>query len=68
MFQWDEFRSYSDGMNRLEHSILARCFSDYVEGNDGFEDMSSAEMAHSFSIFKAGWIVSQLLCTPGRER
>ena len=64
MFDWDEFRSYGDGMSAIEHSVLAKCFSHYIAGNDCFEDASCVEMAQALGIFAAGWIASQLLCMP----
>jgi hypothetical protein len=60
IFNWSLFSDIELQLSEVEKIVIKEHFNIWVEGNSNFGDCSAPEMQEKFSIFKAGWIMSQM--------
>lgn len=61
IFDWQEFREELDRTQPTRDAVISRAFEQYRKGNDGFDEMSSAELSGAFATFRAAWILSEVV-------
>lgn len=64
IFDWEDFRKRLEAKEPTRDAVIARAFEQYVNGNDSFEDKSSAEMSDYFATFRSAWILSEMMQSP----
>lgn len=63
-FDWKAFRKMSKELSPIEEGVITAQFRQVVDGNDNFEDMSSAALEGCYVTFRDGWICARLALQP----
>lgn len=61
IFDWEAFRTELAKDNPTRDSAIERAWLQFADGHSSFEDKSSAEVQECLYMFRAGWILSDLL-------
>jgi len=62
MFDWDKYRKYP--LSNVEKYVLDKCYVEWLVGNNlvnEMEDMDQPEADLYYEMFKAGWVISQVM-------
>ena len=60
LIPWSDFRARKDNLSATEQAVFQKCFTQYVNGNDFFDDLSAAEMETYYNTFLDGWLMHEL--------
>ena len=58
VFDWEELRQKLQRQATRDATIKA-AFQQWIDGNDGYDDMNSCELQGLFSLFRASWVICE---------
>lgn len=58
-FDWDEVRPELEDTQPTREFVIKSAFQQWLDGNDGYEDMNAPELQGLFYIFRASWIICE---------
>jgi len=59
VFDWEEIRPKLHTRQATRDAPVKAAFQQYIEGNDCYDDMSSAELRGLFDVFRTSWIICE---------
>ena len=57
-FDWDTIRPKL-AVQPTREAVIKSAFQQWLDGNDGYEDMSTPELRALFDLFRASWIICE---------
>ena len=59
VFDWDTIRPELNEGQLTREAVIKSAFQQWLDGNDGYDDMSSSELQAMFWLFRASWIICE---------
>ena len=59
VFDWEEIRLKLHAKQATQDATVEAAFRQYIEGNDCYDDVSSAELRGLFDVFRTSWIICE---------
>ena len=57
-FDWDTIRPKL-AVQPTREAVIKSAFQQWLDGNDGYEDISTPELQSLFDLFRASWIICE---------
>ena len=59
IFDWAKVRPKLNGKQATQEVVIKAAFQQWIDGNDGYDDMNSCELQGLFSLFRASWVICE---------
>lgn len=61
IFSWKGFRNLFNQNCQTKEFVIRTAFNQYCAGNNGFENATMSEMNRRYELFRAGYLVANLI-------
>ena len=58
-FDWDTVRPKLNDGQPTREAVIRSAFQQWLDGNDGYEDLNDLELQGLFDLFRASWIICE---------